>query len=230
MGHPWPQGESPRGEGRPTSLVQAQYRVPGLQAHKYRPVPGRALPPLATKMSYKPVPEHPATSPGTSKYPHPREGQLWEHIISTLINVLLSSHTLLTRSSYKPLNTLIPQYLSDLLQPYTQSWMLRSSATGLLSVPRTSLHTFGYRVVRLEATTLCNSSISASQRSVTGILQKNFSNSRLHQNLLLLCKAFLGLLKGAKLSYYYYYYYKAHLSDFWIHVEFTKSIEPRAGR
>lgn len=59
---------------------------------------------------------------------------------------------------------------------------------------------------------------------------KNFSNSRLHQNLLLLCKAFLGLLKGAKLSYYYYYYYKAHLSDFWIHVEFTKSIEPRAGR
>lgn len=126
MGRPWPQGESPRGEGRPTSLVQAQYRVPGLQAHKYRPVPGRALPPLATKMSYMPAPEHLATSPGTSKYPHPREGQLWEHIISTLINVLLSSHTLLTRSSYKPLNTLIPQYLSDLLQPYTQSWMLRS--------------------------------------------------------------------------------------------------------
>lgn len=56
---------------------------------------------------------------------------------------------------------------------------------------------------------------------------KNFSNSCLHQNLLLLCKAFLGLLKGAKLSYYYYYYYKAHLSDFWIHVEFTKSIEPK---
>lgn len=134
------------------------------------PVQGPRAP--GPKMSYMPAPEHPATSPGTSKYPHPREGQLWEHIISTLINVLLSSHTLLTRSSYKPLNTLIPQYLSDLLQPYTQSWMLRSSATGLLSVPRTSLHTFGYRVVRLEATTLCNSSISASQRSVTGILQK----------------------------------------------------------
>lgn len=230
MGRPWPQGESPRGEGRPTSLVQAQYRVPGLQAHKYRPVPGRALPPLATKMSYMPAPEHPATSPGTSKYPHPREGQLWEHIISTLINVLLSSHTLLTRSSYKPLNTLIPQYLSDLLQPYTQSWMLRSSATGLLSVPAhqppylwvQSRQAGGHHPLQLfhiSFTTLRHWNPS-----------KNFSNSRLHQNLLLLCKAFLGLLKGAKLSYYYYYYYKAHLSDFWIHVEFTKSIEPRAGR
>ncbi len=40
---------------------------------------------------------------------------------------------------YKSQHNLAPQYLSDLLQPYTQSRVLRSADSGLLQVPRACL-------------------------------------------------------------------------------------------
>ena len=44
---------------------------------------------------------------------------------------------------FKCLNGLGPSYLSDLLLPYRPSWTLRSSGTGLLSVPNVRTKTFG---------------------------------------------------------------------------------------
>lgn len=37
--------------------------------------------------------------------------------------------------TYKSLNALTPQYLSDFIPPYKQFWVPQSSAVGLLSVP-----------------------------------------------------------------------------------------------
>ena len=43
--------------------------------------------------------------------------------------------------AYKSLHNLAPQYLTDLLIPYTPRRNLRSSQSGLLVVPKTRLHT-----------------------------------------------------------------------------------------
>ncbi|KAL3058228.1 hypothetical protein OYC64_010411 [Pagothenia borchgrevinki] len=57
---------------------------------------------------------------------------------------------------YKSLHTLAPQYLTDLLHPYTPSRSLRSSDTGLLSIPRSRLRTVGDRAFSVAAPTLWN--------------------------------------------------------------------------
>ncbi|KAL3054734.1 hypothetical protein OYC64_017630 [Pagothenia borchgrevinki] len=49
-----------------------------------------------------------------------------------------------------------PQYLSDLLHPYTPSRSLRSSDTGLLSIPRSRLRTVGDRAFSVATPTLWN--------------------------------------------------------------------------
>ena len=85
----------------------------------------------------------------------------WQHITSILIRLLWlpvkSSVTyknlLLT---YKYLHSLAPQYLSDLLLPYTQSQMLYSSGTHQLSIPHTKLQTLGDRAFCVTAPTLWN--------------------------------------------------------------------------
>ncbi len=45
--------------------------------------------------------------------------------------------------TYKALNNLAPQYLSELLTPYTPTRVLRSSEAGLLTVQTTRLKTLG---------------------------------------------------------------------------------------
>ncbi len=47
--------------------------------------------------------------------------------------------------TYKALNNLAPQYLSELLTPYTPTRVLRSSEAGLLTVQTTRLKTIGDR-------------------------------------------------------------------------------------
>ncbi len=47
--------------------------------------------------------------------------------------------------TYKALNNLAPQYLSELLTPYTPTRVIRSSEAGLLSVQTTRLKTMGDR-------------------------------------------------------------------------------------
>ncbi len=51
--------------------------------------------------------------------------------------------------TYKALHGLAPQYLSDLLIPYTPTRDLRSSETGLLTVPLTRLRLMGDRAFLL---------------------------------------------------------------------------------
>ncbi len=58
-------------------------------------------------------------------------GLFWYHCIDCQSNIVLFI--------YKSLHNLTPQYLSDLLQPYTQSRALRSADSGLLQVPRARL-------------------------------------------------------------------------------------------
>ena len=85
----------------------------------------------------------------------------WQHITPTLIRL----HWLPVKSritykilllTYKSLHSLAPQYLSDLLHPYTQSWTLRSSGTHQLSIPHTKLQTLGDRAFCVTAPTPCN--------------------------------------------------------------------------
>jgi len=45
--------------------------------------------------------------------------------------------------AYKALQDLAPQYLTDLLMPYTSRRNLSSSLSGLLVVPKTRLHSRG---------------------------------------------------------------------------------------
>lgn len=101
-------------------------------------------------------------------FSHFSHTKLWDpppraraHTHFTLINL----HWLLVKSritykihllTYKSLNALAPQYLSGLLQQYTQSLMLRSSATGPLSVPHINLGTFEKRGFTLAALILWN--------------------------------------------------------------------------
>ena len=86
----------------------------------------------------------------------------WQHITPTLIHL----HWLPVKSritykilllTYKSLNALAPQYLSNLLHPYTQPRNLRSSGTGQLSIPHTRMQTFGDRAFSVTAPTLWNS-------------------------------------------------------------------------
>ncbi|XP_010783025.1 ryanodine receptor 2-like [Notothenia coriiceps] len=58
--------------------------------------------------------------------------------------------------TYKSLHTLAPQYLLDLLHPYTPSRSLRSSDTGLLSIPCSCLRTVGDRAFSVAAPPLWN--------------------------------------------------------------------------
>ncbi|XP_041642854.1 uncharacterized protein LOC121509496, partial [Cheilinus undulatus] len=85
----------------------------------------------------------------------------WQHITPTLIHL----HWLPIKScinykvlllTYKSLHALAPQYLSDLLHPYIPSRNLRSSDTGLLSMPKTKLRTYGDRAFSAAAPTLWN--------------------------------------------------------------------------
>ncbi|KAL3066517.1 hypothetical protein OYC64_016470 [Pagothenia borchgrevinki] len=85
----------------------------------------------------------------------------WQHITPTLIHL----HWLPVKSrihfktlllTYKSLHTIAPQYLTDLLHPYTPSRSLRSSDTGLLSIPRSRLRTVGDRAFSVAAPTLWN--------------------------------------------------------------------------
>ncbi len=59
--------------------------------------------------------------------------------------------------TYKALHGLAPQYLSDLLIPYTPTRDLRSSETGLLTVPLTRLRLMGDRAFSSLAPKLWNS-------------------------------------------------------------------------
>ncbi|XP_037636652.1 uncharacterized protein LOC119494669 [Sebastes umbrosus] len=61
----------------------------------------------------------------------------WQHITPTLIHLHITYKILLL--TYKSLNALAPQYLSNLLHPYTQPRNLRSSGSGQLSIPHTRL-------------------------------------------------------------------------------------------
>ncbi|XP_032387662.1 uncharacterized protein LOC116699262 [Etheostoma spectabile] len=56
--------------------------------------------------------------------------------------------------TYKSLHGLAPQYLTDLLHPYTQSRSLRSSDKDLLAVPNSRLRTFGDRAFCVSAPSL----------------------------------------------------------------------------
>ncbi len=58
---------------------------------------------------------------------------------------------------YKSLHNLAPQYLSDLLQPYTQSRVLRSADSALLQVPRARLKNRGDRAFSVVGPKLWNS-------------------------------------------------------------------------
>ncbi|KAJ8369184.1 hypothetical protein SKAU_G00092120 [Synaphobranchus kaupii] len=72
------------------------------------------------------------------------------------------------------LPTLCPiMYLSDLLHPYTPSRNLRSLDTGLLSIPHTSLRTFGDRAFSAAAPTLWNSLPSEIRNAASVILKKS---------------------------------------------------------
>ncbi|XP_033984241.1 uncharacterized protein LOC117480927, partial [Trematomus bernacchii] len=86
----------------------------------------------------------------------------WQHITPTLFNL----HWLPVKSritykllllTYKSLHALSPQYLTDLLHPYIPSRTLRSSDSGLLSIPHSRLRTFGDRAFSVAAPTLWNS-------------------------------------------------------------------------
>ncbi len=59
--------------------------------------------------------------------------------------------------TYKALHGLAPQYLSELLIPYTPTRDLRSSETGLLTVPLTRLRSMGDRAFSSLAPKLWNS-------------------------------------------------------------------------
>ncbi len=59
--------------------------------------------------------------------------------------------------TYKALHGLAPQYLSELLIPYTPTRDLRSSETGLLTVPLTRLRLMGDRAFSSLAPKLWNS-------------------------------------------------------------------------
>ncbi len=52
---------------------------------------------------------------------------------------------------YKCFNSLAPPYLSELLQPYTLSWSLRSADQLLLAVPKTRLKLTGNRAFAVAA-------------------------------------------------------------------------------
>ena len=89
------------------------------------------------------------------------QGPHLQHITPTLIHL----HWLPVKSrityrilllTYKSLHSLAPQYLSDLLHPYTQSWTLHSSGTNQLSIPHTKLQTLGIRAFCATAPTLWN--------------------------------------------------------------------------
>ena len=86
----------------------------------------------------------------------------WQHITPTLFNL----HWLPVKSrityklllvTYKSLHALSPQYLTDLLHPYIPSRTLRSSDSGLRSIPPSRLRTFGDRAFSVTAPTLWNS-------------------------------------------------------------------------
>jgi len=68
----------------------------------------------------------------------------------------LSSTSTGSRSSLASL-TNSPQYLTDLLHPYIPSRTLRSSDSGLRSIPPSRLRTFGDRAFSVTAPTLWNS-------------------------------------------------------------------------
>ncbi|GLD56924.1 uncharacterized protein AKAME5_000920900 [Lates japonicus] len=83
-----------------------------------------------------------------------------QHITPTLTHLhwlLVKYHIIykLLLLVYKSLHNLAPQYLLDLLHQHTPSVNLRSSDSGLLSVPSTK--TFGDRAFSVAAPTLCNS-------------------------------------------------------------------------
>ncbi len=59
--------------------------------------------------------------------------------------------------TYKALHGLAPQYLAELLIPYTPSRNLRSSQCGLLVVPKTRLRSGGDRAFSSYAPKLWNS-------------------------------------------------------------------------
>ena len=95
----------------------------------------------------------------------------WQHITRTLthlhwlpVKYRISYKLLLL--TYKSLHSQAPQYLSDLLHQHTPSRSLRSSDSGLLSVPRTSRRNFGDRAFSVAAPTLWNST-----RSYPGLFQ-----------------------------------------------------------
>jgi len=58
--------------------------------------------------------------------------------------------------TYKSLHGLAPQYITDLIHPYTQSRSLRSSDKDLLVVPKSRLKTFGDRAFCIGAPSLWN--------------------------------------------------------------------------
>jgi len=59
--------------------------------------------------------------------------------------------------TYKTLHNLAPTYLYDLLQEYTPSRTLRSSSSGLLTIPTSRLSTMGARAFSCSAPRLWNS-------------------------------------------------------------------------
>ncbi|KAK0147495.1 hypothetical protein N1851_013028 [Merluccius polli] len=86
----------------------------------------------------------------------------WQNLTTTLIHL----HWLLVKYrikykilllTYKSLHGLVPQYLSDLLHLHTTSRTLRSTDSGLLSIPHPRLHTFGDRAFSVAAPAHWNS-------------------------------------------------------------------------
>lgn len=80
---------------------------------------------------------------------------------------------------FKSLHSLAPRYLSELLLPYNPIHSLRSSGSGLLSVPRSQLSNMGGRLFSGAAPKIWNSlpltlrvtSISEFQSYLSGILE-----------------------------------------------------------
>ena len=105
----------------------------------------------------------------------------WQHITPTLIHL----HWLPVKSritykilllTYESLHSLAPQYLSDLLHPYTQSRTLHSSGTHQLSIPHTKLPTLWDRAFCVTAQLSGTLFWSKSQRDFSGDFKKRPKN------------------------------------------------------
>ncbi|KAL3063590.1 hypothetical protein OYC64_000009 [Pagothenia borchgrevinki] len=85
----------------------------------------------------------------------------WHHITPVLkdLHWLPISHRInykILVLTYKALHHLAPPYLTNLLTPYQPPWSLRSTAAGLLSIPTSTLCSFGDRAFSVAAPRLWN--------------------------------------------------------------------------